>query len=104
MILRRAMEPYLPSEVVWRKDEDSLMWEVNRLILKARADYFHQATLDERELLKPYVDIRKLETFWHEYLSEGDETHAVLIWSGIALAFWLRRHRNMTRSALSGAR
>ncbi len=67
-ILRRAMEPYLPSEVVWRRDKDSLMWEFNRFILKARADYFHQARLDERENLKPYIDVQKLKDFWHEYL------------------------------------
>ena len=97
-ILRRAMEPYLPAEVVWRRDKDSLMWEVNRLILKERADYFYQVTLDERETLKPYVDMNKLIKFWHEYRSLGDETHASLIWSGIALAFWLRRHRNMLAS------
>jgi asparagine synthase (glutamine-hydrolysing) len=60
-ILRRAMEPYLPSQVVWRKDKDSLMWEVNRIILKERGKYLHQATLDEKENLKPYVDTRKLE-------------------------------------------
>jgi hypothetical protein len=71
------------------------MWEFNRLILKERAGYFHQSTLDERELLEPYIDTRKLEGFWHEYLTAGEETHAELIWSGVALAFWLRRHRNM---------
>jgi asparagine synthase (glutamine-hydrolysing) len=94
-ILRRSMEPYLPREVVWRKDKDSLMWEFNRLILKERADYFHQATLDERENLKPYIDVYKLERFWQEYLTLGDEKHAELIWSGIALAFWLRQQRKI---------
>jgi len=93
-ILRKAMEPYLPHEVVWRRDKDSLMWEYNRFILKHRADYFHQATLDEREILRPYVDIQKLERFWQDYLTRGDETHAEQLWSGIALAFWLRRHKN----------
>ena len=53
------------------------------LILKERAAYFHQATLDERELLKPYIDTQKLERFWQEYLTAGDETHAESIWSGI---------------------
>ena len=66
MILRRAMEPYLPSEVVWRRDKDSLMWEVNRLILKARADYFYQITCDEQANLQPYVDLKKLMQFWQE--------------------------------------
>ena len=50
-ILRRALEPLLPAEVIWRKDKDSLMWEFNRLILKERADYFYQITLDEKENL-----------------------------------------------------
>lgn len=95
MILRRAMEPYLPSAVIWRKDKDSLMWEVNRLILKERADYFYQTTCDEQAHLEPYVDVPKLMRFWQEYLTLGDENHAELIWSGIALAMWLRRHRNM---------
>lgn len=73
------------------------MWEVTKLILKERAEYFHQATLDEKESLNPYVDTQKLERIWQEYLTQGDEKNAMLIWSGIALAFWLRRHRNMVR-------
>jgi asparagine synthase (glutamine-hydrolysing) len=96
MILRRAMEPYLPSEVIWRKDKDSLMWEVNRLVLKARAEYFHQVTLDQETNLRPYVDTPKLKKYWQDYLTHGDETHVLLIWSGIALALWLRRHRHLT--------
>jgi asparagine synthetase B (glutamine-hydrolysing) len=63
MILRRALEPYLPSEIIWRKDKDSLMWEINRLILKERAEYFYQITLDEQASLKPYVDLRR-ESHW----------------------------------------
>lgn len=93
MILRRAMEPYLPPEVVWRRDKDSLMWEVNRLILKARAEYFYQITCDEQASLKPYVDLGKLMQAWQEYLTLGEEKHADWIWSGVALAMWLRRQR-----------
>ena len=95
MILRSALEPHLPSEVIWRKDKDSLMWEVNRLILKERAEYFYQITLDEQENLKPYIDMRKLLKFWQDYLTLGDEKHAELIWSGVALGMWLRHQRNM---------
>jgi asparagine synthase (glutamine-hydrolysing) len=96
-ILRRAMEPYLPAGVVWRRDKDSLMWEVNRRILKEKTEYFYQITLDEKENLRPYVNIQKLEKIWNEYLTEGEEKDTGQIWSGIALAFWLRRHRNMIR-------
>lgn len=95
-ILRRAMESYLPPEVVWRRDKDSLMWEFNRLILKERADYFHQTTQDERDNLKPYVDVQKLENFWNEYLAFGNEEHSEMLWLGVALAFWLRRQRDLT--------
>jgi hypothetical protein len=65
------------------------------LILKERADYFYQITCDEQAHLEPYVDVPKLMRFWQEYLTLGDENHAELIWSGIALAMWLRRHRSM---------
>jgi len=95
LILRRAVEPDLPREVVWRKDKDSLMWDVNRCILKARADYFYQTICDEQVNLQPYVDMQKLMKFWDEYLILNDETHAELIWSGVALAMWLRRQREM---------
>ena len=98
MILRRAMEPYLPAEVVWRRDKDSLMWEVNRLILKARAEYFYQITCDEQSSLKPYVDLGKLMQCWQEYLTRGEEKHSEWIWSGVALAMWLRRQRDLQAS------
>jgi asparagine synthase (glutamine-hydrolysing) len=97
IILRRAMESYLPSDVVWRCDKDSLMWEYNRLIFRNKAGYFYQVTCDESENLKPYVNWNKLAKFWQEYLTAGDEKHVLSLWSGVALAFWLRRHRNMMR-------
>jgi hypothetical protein len=69
------------------------MWEFNRLILKERADYFYQITLDEQANLKPYVDLSKLMKAWQQYLTSGDENHADWIWSGVALAMWLRQQR-----------
>jgi asparagine synthase (glutamine-hydrolysing) len=99
IILRRALESELPADVCWRKDKDSLMWEVNRLVLRERAEYLYQTTLDEQASLQPYIDLPKLMKFWQEYLTLGEEKQAVLIWSGIALAMWLRRHRNMTAGA-----
>ena len=95
MILRRALEPKLPAEVIWRKDKDSLMWEFNRLILKERADYFYQITLDEQENLKPYVNMPKLLKFWQDYQIRGDEKNAESLWNGVALAMWLRQQRKL---------
>jgi asparagine synthase (glutamine-hydrolysing) len=95
MILRRALEADLPYRVIWRNDVHSLMWEVNRLVLKERAEYFYQVTCDEQANLKPYVNLRKLMQAWQEYLTLGEEKHAELLWSGIALAFWLRRQRKI---------
>ncbi len=40
---------------------------------------------------------KNLKSIWQDYLTQGEEKHADQIWSGIALAFWLRRHRNMVR-------
>jgi asparagine synthase (glutamine-hydrolysing) len=102
-ILRRALEPTLPSEVIWRRDKDSLMWKVNRLILKERAEVFYQITLGEQVSLKPYVDTTKLMKFWDDYLSRSDEEHADLIWSGIALAIWLRHQRRLVETSNESA-
>jgi hypothetical protein len=95
MILRRAMEPDLPPDVIWRRDKDSLMWEVNRLVLKERADYFYQVTRDERASLQPYIDMQKLMGFWQAYLTRGDEKEAESLWAGAALALWLRGQRSL---------
>jgi len=95
MILRRAMESILPAEVVWRTDKDSLMWETNRLILKEKAGYFYQITHDERENLKPYINLPKLFQFWDDYLARGEEKEAESLWAGTALAMWLRQQRRV---------
>jgi len=94
-IMRRAMESVLPEEVVWRRDKDSLMWEINRLILKEKAGYFYQITKDECENLKPYVNMPKLLHFWDDYLTRGVEKDAESLWGGTALAMWLRLQRRI---------
>ena len=71
------------------------MWEFNRLILKERAEYFYRTMVDEQAHLKPYVDMGKLLKFWSDYLTLGDEKHAEMLWSGVALAFWLRLQRTV---------
>ncbi len=73
------------------------MWEYNCLIFKHGWEYFYQVTCDEKENLKTYVNWPKLMKFWQEYLVAGDAvySHLLCMWSGVALAFWLRRHRNM---------
>jgi hypothetical protein len=71
------------------------MWDVNLLLLKERAEYFYQTTLDEQANLKSYIDMPKLLKFWQEYLTLGDQKHAESLWSGVALAMWLRNQRKL---------
>jgi len=98
LILRRAVEPLLPQQVVWRKDTDQLMWIFNQSVLKERVDYFYQLTLDEKDALVPYIDIRKLLNCWRDYRESGKDKDAENIWTGVALALWLRRQRSLPTS------
>jgi hypothetical protein len=80
---------------MWRRDKDSLGWYFNRLVLREGADDFFQLTLYEQENLEPYIDMRQLLGFWHEYSDLGIERNAESIWTGIAQAGWLRQQRGL---------
>lgn len=94
-ILRQACKNLLPSEVIWRKDKDSLMWYFNFMLLMQKADYFIQLIRDERETLSNYVDYPKLSLYCDEFLHHPNEEHAVQIWNATALAMWLQQQREL---------
>jgi asparagine synthase (glutamine-hydrolysing) len=97
IILRHAVEPLLPPQVVWRTDKDNVMWYFNQLILKARSKYLYQIIQAEKSALAPYLDIQKLENCLQGYQRNGKDHDAENIWKGIALALWLRRQRNLNK-------
>ena len=39
--------------------------------------------------------------YWQEYLRQGEEKQAELIWLGVALAMWLRQQRKIQASLTS---
>ncbi len=93
LILRRAVEPLLPAQVVWRRDKDGLGGYFNLLLLRARTDYFLELLHEEEPNLRSYVDTSKLFRLWQEYLQSGNDRHMGSLWYTTGLALWLRHQR-----------
>jgi asparagine synthase (glutamine-hydrolysing) len=92
-VMRQAMQPYLPGEVVWRRDKDHLGWLLNVEILKARPGDYRQVLDEGRGDLRAYVDMGKIERAWGEFFSTGKDEPARWLWEAIALAQWLRHQK-----------
>ncbi len=99
LILRRLMEPSLPSEVVWRRDKDSLAWHFNAHVLREQAGYFTQLIREQQNALEPYLDIAKILRYCDAFSQLGDERNAEVLWYGAALALWL--HQQAATSPLA---
>jgi asparagine synthase (glutamine-hydrolysing) len=98
LIMRRAVEPWLPSQVVWRRTRDALGREFNMLLLRERGAYLWEQVMNERVSLEAYIDFPKLLRIWREYSTHEGERDELQIWHAIALALWLRRQREFSRS------
>jgi len=97
-ILRLAMQPYLPSSVVWRTDKDHLGWYFTLNRLRAQSEIFQQVLHDEWQRLCVYLDEEKLRRAYDGYFLNGDEESAERLWEAISLAFWLKNEYSMAEA------
>jgi asparagine synthase (glutamine-hydrolysing) len=89
-IMRLAMQPYLPSSVVWRTDKDHLGFYFTLNRLKGQSEIFQQVLHDEWQRLCVYIDEEKLRRAYDGYFVKGDQASAEPLWEAISLAFWLK--------------
>jgi asparagine synthase (glutamine-hydrolysing) len=94
MILRQAMAASLPDMVVWGKERKHPNWGFSLQLLMKQKAYFGEILNDEREKIKAYIDINRLDLIWNRFVARGSDEEAYQIWSVIGLIFWLRRQEN----------
>lgn len=87
------MEAFLPGKVVWNNESKHPNWEYTILLLRIQPDYFRDILHSERQLLKDFIDIKKLEVILEDFYKHGRNGQAFQLLNAIGLASWLRRQR-----------
>ncbi len=84
-ILREAMAPLVPAEIIWRKDKvgfetPEVAW--TQRLLAEEPDFFDDA------LCGDYLDVTEVKRRLAAWLAGGEDVR--LVWRSINLAMWLR--------------
>lgn len=91
MLLRKAMQDYLPDKIRWRRDKYDFSYVIVRNMLKSPAA--SQSRLGSRaETLGAYVDLDRVEAGRARLAATRDpgmNVDATLLWRTTALAEWL---------------
>ena len=96
-IFRKALEPYLPKEIVWRKDKQNFGNSQGQLLKgksksKIIEDYYSSSSLI---FDKKLFDRKKLINHYKSFCSNTSRVGAAPyeeIFSTISLEIWLRRY------------
>lgn len=97
--LRCAMQPYLPDEIVWRKDKQGFVnpqseWLKNELRTKITETYFNEdAHIFKLGIIDRDVLLRIYDQFCSQKASQG-RIYFREIFSPLALEIWLRQYRS----------
>ncbi len=87
-ILKEAMLPHLPKEILYRKKQGYSLPIKNWLREELR-DYA-RATISESEVVRERIEPATLDRIWGEHLSRR-QNHNHLLWALLNLALWHRR-------------
>ena len=94
IVLRRAMQSRLPDSVCWRLGKQHLGWGLIENVMLKKTDEAEQRLAANRELLRPYVDLNKLDfalRFWRQ-ADRYDARQSVF--DALSLGDWLARRAN----------
>lgn len=89
LVLRRAMERYLPAEFVYNRKQGFSPPDEN-WYRGPSMDYIKSILLDAQTLSRPWFDARFMQAKLQEHF-EGHKNHRLLIWSLLSLE-WIQRH------------
>lgn len=100
-ILREALKPYLPKEIIHKKKQGFAAPE-RTWFRKSSLDYTKKHLLSPESLSREYIQPRYVEQIIREHVA-GKTNHRLLIWSLLSFEWWLRvfmdqRSGELTRS------
>ena len=89
-IMRRASEPLLPNEVVWRQGWEDIGWWFTSALIQERTAWMLKKTSEQQALLKRYVDPKTLKSLAKDSKVDALSEHEASIWRVFQLASWLQ--------------
>ena len=94
IIMRRAMENILPTEIQWRKDKKYLNLNYTTNLIRFEKDLFEDLIFKNKRLIEDYVDIDALIKAYNLYNLNKNETDIISvynIWKSIILWLWISK-------------
>jgi asparagine synthase (glutamine-hydrolysing) len=92
MVLRRALEGVLPSEVQWRFSKSNLGPNFDHGLLVYERECLDDVIMNNPEVIEKYVNITALRDAYRRFLSrETIDDDVLLIWKAVSLALWIYR-------------
>ncbi len=91
VVMRRAMEGLLPSEIQWHAKKQDLTPNFNLRLLDSR-DLLHDVIVREPDVLEPFIDIDALRATHDRYLDDPrrrTQDSFAVFWAAV-FALWLR--------------
>jgi asparagine synthase (glutamine-hydrolysing) len=98
LVLRRAMNGILPSEIQWRKDKLNFLPNFSRGLLLFERKRLDELILKDLGLIEEYIDVMSLRKIYLQFISNQSKTKPYdvsAIWTVISLALWLK-HTGIT--------
>jgi len=99
-VLRRASEPYLPADIVWRKGWEHVGWSFTSALMRKHYDHIKNEITVWQPVLKEYVDDRFLGNILQKNYTVNKVEDETSIWRIYQLANWLQRQQQMQKESL----
>jgi asparagine synthase (glutamine-hydrolysing) len=89
IIMRRAMENILPSEVQWRVKKTGVGMNFRRNMLLFDQKLLENSIFENGNLIGDYVNLKYLNNLYEKYSNEGKEVEPLNLWLSTVLIRWL---------------
>lgn len=89
-ILRQSMQGLMPEALQWRHAKSSLGHHLHHQILHDQWQHVYRELHAMGDLLKPYLDIDRLLSYWRQCQKQPENYRLHIIWPALALAYWLK--------------
>ncbi len=92
MVMRRAMDGILPSEIQWRGGKSDLGPSFDYGLRTFEQKRLENIFMHQSASIEKYLDISALRTTYHRFVAgNATEEEGLLMWRAVSLALWLQR-------------
>jgi len=92
MVMRRAMDGILPTEIQWRGGKSDLGPGFDYGLRTFEHSRLEKVFLHQSEVIEQYLDVSAVRTAYHRFVAGvATQDEGLLMWRAVSLALWLQR-------------